>query len=1526
MESNEVAPNVAVIGMAGRFPGAGTLAQFWHNLLNGVESIQFFSQTELEASYTDPVSFSHSDYICARGILENVDKFDAGFFNINPREAAVMDPQHRLFLECAWQALEHAGYVPERFPGSIGMVAGSYHNTYLLNNLYSNPSLINLVGGDVIMHGNAQDHLATHISYKLNLSGPSFTVQTACSSSLVAVHLACQQLLSGEVDMVLAGGVCVNIPEKSGYLYQEGGILSPDGRCRAFDEKAQGTVFGNGLGIVVLKRLDEALAAGDSIYAVIKGSAINNDGAAKVGYMAPSTEGQAAAIAEALAIAEIDPETVTYIETHGTGTALGDAIEIAALTSAYGQTSQKRNFCGIGSVKTNIGHLNAASGVAGLIKTILSLQHKKLPPTLNVSKPNPNLNLENSPFYINSQCTDWLDNHFPRRAGVSSFGVGGTNVHVILEEAPKTQVPSVSCPQLMILSAKTPTALDTMTANFIDHLNVHPEQAFSAISYTLQIGRQKFSYRKIVVAEQRDTLLKRLAGQDAHYTFTHFLPDDRSKKMVFMFPGQGSQYVNMAKDLYQGQAIFRQHVDYCSEQLMPHLELDLRTILYSESQEQNEAISPLLTQTAFAQPALFVIEYALAKLWMAWGIEPDYMIGHSLGEYVAACLAGVFSLNDALELVAMRGKMMQNLTEGAMLAIELSSEEIEPLLRDTPLCVAAINTLTSCVISGACLEISNLQARLIEQNISHQRLHTSHAFHSHMMENILEDFDLKLQSLQLHPPKMPYISNLTGKLITDEEAMSTHYWTAHLRHTVLFAKGIESLITQQPEEVGLIFLELGPSHILSDLVRQVLPPVHSHDVISSLRHPKHTENDLMVLLTALGKVWLYTGIGINWDIVHEHGSKCRVPLPSYPFERASYWIDPQQTMMLEQSVQLGKKQNNLDWFYLPSWTQKTLPFTSDALGDTYEWLVFEDDSGLSERIVQYLRDHQQSVTIVREGEQWACLASNHFTLNVEILEHYNALFDTLCQQNRCPSKILYFSSVTQAVDTSEEMHTKTDYSVFNQLLYIAQAIGRQSGMYPINLFILTNNMQEITGQELWYPEKALVLGPCRVIPQEYPSIDCKSIDIELPASILQWDTLVAQLIQEFTSKTCDMVVAYRGRHRWAQTFLPWSIQSPPIASLIKQKGVYMITGGLGGIGLTLAEYFAEMCQGTIVLISRSEFPEKALWANYLAQKDEADKHSLIIEKLLKIEACGATVCVLRADVTDEKSMREAIASIRHQYGDIHGVVHAAGVAGGGLMQVKTPALSEKVLNPKIHGSIILTKVLEGCQLDFLVFCSSVNAVLSAVGQADYCAANAFLDAYAHYLRTLKIPAVSVNWDTWQEVGMAVTTSVPDVLRDLRDESLKQGIRPEEAKAVFHYVLASQLPQVILSTQDFFAVMKQHREVTITTLNHSSNKNMNTATLHQRPAMQVAYIAPSNEIECRVAEIWEDLLDIKGIGVEDNFFDLGGHSLLASQVLARLREAFGVEIPLDIIFDKPTIADISMVVEDKILEEIEMAEA
>jgi phthiocerol/phenolphthiocerol synthesis type-I polyketide synthase E len=774
-ESKEVATvhdrdgfDIAIIGMAGRFPGARNIEEFWQNLHDGVESITWFSEADLAAAGVAPAVLGDPKYVKAWSVLADAEWFDAGFFGFSPREAEIMDPQRRLFLECAWEALEHAGYDAEQYHGSIGVYGGASMNTYLLHNLQAHGDLLRSEAGLQMIIGNDKDYLTTQVSYKLNLTGPSVAVQTSCSTSLVAVHLACQSLLGGECEMALAGGVTLRVPQTIGYVYQEGHILSGDGHCRAFDAKAQGTVWGSGVGIVVLKRLQDALADGDRIHAVIKGTAINNDGASKIGYTAPSIDGQARMIASALAMAEIAPETVSYIEAHGTGTALGDPIEIAGLTRAFRAHTDKHGFCAIGSVKTNIGHLGAAAGVTGLIKTVLALKHKELPASLHFVQPNPRIDFAHSPFYVQTALSEWRADRAPRRAGVSSFGMGGTNAHVVLEEEPPQEASGDSRPwQLLVLSARTCTALERITTNLLAHFKTTPDLNLADVAYTLQVGRKGFSHRRMLVCRNLDDAVTALARLHPQRVVTN-VQEPKERPVTFLFPGQGTQYVRMGFDLYRTELTFREQVDLCSELLRPHLKIDLRDVIYPNA-ESAETATHLMRQTAITQPALFVIEYALAKLWMAWGVQPEAMLGHSIGEYVAACLAGVFALEDALGLVAARGQLMQHLPGGAMLAVPLSHQEVEPLLGDH-LSLAAVNAPFLCVVSGPTDAVEGLESLLTAKGRHCRRLQTSHAFHSEMMEPILEPFAQRVSTVNLHPPQIPYLSNVTGTWITVAEA------------------------------------------------------------------------------------------------------------------------------------------------------------------------------------------------------------------------------------------------------------------------------------------------------------------------------------------------------------------------------------------------------------------------------------------------------------------------------------------------------------------------------------------------------------------------------------------------------------------------------------------------------------------------------------------------------------------------------------------------------------------------------------
>lgn len=882
---NAVEDGIAVIGMAGRFPGADNVKELWENLVQGKETTSFFKREELDPSI-DPDIVNDPSYVAARGIINDADKFDASFFGINPRIAELTDPQQRIFLEVAWEALEDAGYTANKYNGLIGVFAGMGNNTYFPNNIITRKDLIDKVGSFQVMVANEKDYIATRIAYELNLKGPGISVHTGCSTSLVGVTLAFESLKNNHCDMALAGGISITAPVNSGQVYNEGGMFSLDGHTRTFDASATGTVFSDGTGIVVLKRYRDAVADGDTIYAVIRGAAMNNDGSEKASFTAPSVEGQAAVIAMAQSLANTEPSTISYVETHGTATPLGDPIEVEALTQAFRSKTDAKQFCALGSIKTNFGHLTAAAGVAGLIKTVLALRHKKIPANLHFSKPNPAINFEESPFYVNTSLSEWKAKDWPRRAGVSSFGVGGTNVHVVIEETPEQEKSGIArSKNLILLSAKSKPALDTATENIKKYIENNSGIHIPDLAYTLQTGRNSFNYRRFVIGGDQVDTIQKLNLSDPKSTASKLI-EAGSPQIVFMFPGQGAQYVNMGRTFYRDEIIFKEAVDRCCSILEPLMGVDLKKTLYPSEGDSASAEKSLM-ETFYTQPALFTIGYALSKLWMSWGIQPSVFVGHSIGEFVGACLAGVFSLDEALFLVANRGKLMQDLPHGSMLSVRMPAADVEKKISGN-LSIAAVNGPSLCVVAGNTEEVTLLQKLLEKEEVICKPLHTSHAFHSPMMDPIVEPFLEKVKQVKLMPPQIPFISTVTAQWIKDSEATDPLYWANHLRATVRFAEGIQTLWTEKP---GYILLECGPRTTAATLARQQAADLKKQVAISSLGDSAEGDAEWNAILFALGQLWL-NGVEPDWNNFYALEKRKKISLPTYPFEHKRYWIDP----------------------------------------------------------------------------------------------------------------------------------------------------------------------------------------------------------------------------------------------------------------------------------------------------------------------------------------------------------------------------------------------------------------------------------------------------------------------------------------------------------------------------------------------------------------------------------------------------------------------------------------------------------
>lgn len=1200
---NNSLDGVAIIGMAGRFPGASNVNEFWENLKNGKESITYFSKEDARACGIDEQTLNDPNYVFAGGLLENVEYFDANFFGFTPREAENMDPQQRLFLECCYEALEDGGYAKNSYECPVGVYAGSNMSYYFLYHLASKLGIKDDVS---IAAGNDKDYLATRVSYLFNFKGPSINVQTACSTSATAIAMACEGLLNYHCDMAIAGGSGIKLPQKAGYLYKTGFIGSPDGHTRPFDENAYGTVFTSAVGTVLLKRLEDAVNDGDHIYAVVKGIAVNNDGSDKVGFTAPSREGQAEVIAAAQNLAEVNPEDISFVETHGTGTSLGDPIEVSALTNVFEQSTNRKSFCALGSVKGNIGHSISGSGVAAVIKTALALENKQIPPTINFEAPNSKIDFENSPFYVNTRLCDWKSEGKPRIAGVSSFGFGGTNVHAVLEEAPILESsPDTRKWKLLTVSAKTDNALNNMCRNFADYFKNNPGINFADAVYTLNVGRKDFEFRRAIVCENREEAIKLL-------------------------------------------------------------ELEVGENIFTGTAEKNNA-----------------------------------------------------------------------------------------------------------------------------------------------------------------------------EIVSENEAYSG------------------------------------------------------------------TKEDLI----SLAKLWV-KGTPVDWESFYKDERRLRIPLPAYPFERKKYWVEQAdfKGSLLENSNQSAVIKDFNDWTYIPSWkSAMTIPFDSKKLTKGELWLIFADELGLGKKISEYLKDEDVETIEVSRGNAFNKISSDQYVINAADKQDYIRLIDDIAQTGKKISKILHLWGVTGSDKKTSriEFAKHCQENGFFSMMYLAQALGSKNLDYKLRIAAVTNNMQFVSCEQGTQPEKSTILGPCKVIPREYTNITCQSIDVLLPESEkMAWNKIIKAILSEATAENPEFIVALRGSARWMQTYEKVKIEPREETSLAREGAVYLITGGLGGLGLAIANYMSKKAKVNFILTRRSAFPAREDWQSFIAEHGEDDKTSKKIRQLIEFEQNGSKVMAVSVDVTDIEQMKKLKSEAEAKFGAINGIIHAAGIADNGLISDKKFETAQKVLLPKVMGTVVLDEVFKNSNLDYMVLFSSSSAVLGNAGFIDYCAANTFLDAYAQYKNNNSLNfTVAVNWDEWAEVGMAAENNTKDIIKN--KVTLKEGLTLFD-----RIVTARPSSQVVVSSGDFLKMLSSIREFMLASLNGRAIKEKSVKTENNRPDLKTPYKEPGSKEEECIAEIWHDLLGINPIGVDDDFFDLGGDSLLATTLISELAKSFHQTVSLQSLFENATVAQLA----------------
>jgi acyl transferase domain-containing protein/acyl carrier protein len=1532
---------VAVIGIGCRFPGSDGPDGFWDLLINGIDAISEASPDRWEnQDYYDPELASPGSLNTLwGGFLQDVDRFDNELFKISPREAVRMDPQQRLLLEVAWEALEHAGQAPQKLSGSsTGVFIGISTSDYSMLQ-FADPDLIDAYAGT----GNAHSIAANRLSYFFDLHGPSIAVDTACSSSLVALHLAVQGLKNGECDLALAGGVNLILTPELTITFSQARMMASDGRCKTFDSRADGYVRGEGCGMVVLKRLSDAVRDQDHIVGLIRGTAINHDGRSN-GLTAPNGLIQQAVIRQALSNAGVEPHQIGYLEAHGTGTRLGDPIEFDALKAVFTDTLHPGVVCALGSVKTNIGHLEAAAGVAGLIKALLTLQHGTIPPHLHLQTLNPLIALDGTPFVIPTSPQAWpVANQHPRYAGVSSFGFGGTNAHVVLE-APEDFEIDYGQPEetpanherpihVLALSARSESTLKALSQRYVDFLsaNLGPKPTIPNICYTANTGRQHFDTRLAVVCDEKSTLMADLTAfiegrQTGKIAFNH-IQDKSTPQLAFLFTGQGSQYIGMGRQLYDTEPAFRNTLDICDAITLPYLGQSLLSVIFAD-----EETSALIHETAYTQPALFALEFALADLLRTWGIQPNLVLGHSIGEYAAACFAGAFSLKDGLRLVLERGRLMQSLPrDGSMAVVFADMKLVAELVNQHPgqVSISAINGPTNIVISGENTAVQDIVKAFTDQGVECRSLEVSHAFHSPLMEPILDTFSQTAEQIEYHPLQISLASNLSGQMVQAGGMLSADYWVRHIRQPVQFTAGMNAL-TQHGVD---IYVEIGPAPVLLGMGKRCLPKSGA-EWLPTLRKG---QSDWQNLLSSLGT--LYTrGLLVDWDAFDHNFDRKRLPLPSYPFERKPFWFEGSPRARGKFTGKIaGMEGAQTNWLHQLVWDLKvrSLDFHA-ATPPPMSWILFADEGGLGQMLGEQITQQGDACIYVYPGQDYQHSTPTQYHINPAQKDDFKQLFEATLESSNPPClRIIHLWSLNSSFSLKDPLTSLQDGLDLGceSALHLVQALGEFNQLKdnPLSIWFVTRGAQQI-GPEPGpiAVSQAPLWGFARTLALEYPDLWGGLVDLDPTAPLEE----VTQLWDSFSAPDQEDQVAFRGGDRYVARLEPYLAPTESPQDLpCRADAAYLITGGTGALGLNAAQRLIERGARHLVLASRTEFPSPNTWDQIGPEHPLQGK----IAGIRKLRETGANIHLVSVDVADQAQMAELLQNPHHDWPAIRGVIHMAGVIEAQPIRQLTPENLTYVLRPKVYGTWWLHDLLKDVDLDFFVLFSSAASLLNSPMLSAYAAANAFLDAIAHYRRSLGLPALSINWGFWEDGGMAVQyqksigrTLVPkgmqpipvakglDILEALIMSGEAQvGVIPNDWQTWSRY-------QPRISTLPLLSnlIIAQPQPVEFPGLTGPASKP------HQgiagKPQVQdITSLPPEQRLDYLLTYIKQTIANALHVGAnelspDENLMELGLDSLMVMELTGNLERDFYITVYPREVFERPTIQSFAAYLESEII--------